>query len=198
MEFNYLLVPRGSLDSKNNVVKVGRTINPVNRLIDYPKGSKMYCVMLVVDAKATEDKICDTFRKLFIHRKDYGNEYFEGDIDEMKKYFSIICEESSCSIEDLYDENDKIEHTSKNKKKNNLIENPIEVYVNERLEYSDKHIKMKTVYDDYINWCEHKNIDVIKRKIFSKMIKQYVDCGVARFKDQSLSAILKMKIKHTK
>ncbi|MBM3203647.1 GIY-YIG nuclease family protein, partial [Candidatus Woesearchaeota archaeon] len=107
MEFNYLLVPRGSLDSKNNVVKVGRTTDPVRRETDYPKGSRMYCVMLVTDSKAVEDKLCDTFRKLFKHRKDYGNEYFEGNIDEMKKYFYMLCEESSRSIKKLYDENNK-------------------------------------------------------------------------------------------
>lgn len=86
MNFIYLLKEREFIRSKEHIFKLGFTTKDItSRGTGYPKGSKFYCCIPV--AGNPELELINQFRKQFKHRTDIGNEYFEGDFQEM---FNII------------------------------------------------------------------------------------------------------------
>ena len=89
-EYVYLLITRESIRMKDNVFKIGRTKNIKNRLRHYPKGTELINVIKVNDAVFVEQEIMRGFKEKFINRTDFGTEYFEGDINEIKFYFCEI------------------------------------------------------------------------------------------------------------
>ena len=48
-------------------------------------GSEFIYTCICENSIETEKQVLDLFNKNFKHRKDYGNEYFEGDIKDMVK-----------------------------------------------------------------------------------------------------------------
>lgn len=73
-----------------NIYKLGRTVNPVRRLTDYPKGSVMIYLSIVKCPEEEEKKIIELFKNKFTHRNEYGREYFQGNpfkmIQEIHNY----------------------------------------------------------------------------------------------------------------
>lgn len=82
-QYIYVLQEREFVRNNENVYKLGKTVNPKQRLSSYPKGSKVHMVMPCEDCNEAEKYLLDLFRELFISRKDIGSEYFEGDLLEM-------------------------------------------------------------------------------------------------------------------
>jgi hypothetical protein len=88
--YNYIIQTRESQRMKENVYKIGRTKCIQKRFKQYPKGSK-----LIYSRKSSDDKISEcllkrNFANIFRQRKDYGSEYFEGEIQNMKIEFDNI------------------------------------------------------------------------------------------------------------
>lgn len=55
----------------------------------YPKSSKLYCCL--PSYVNSESQIIKEFKKLYTHRKDIGNEYFEENFDILYEHmFKII------------------------------------------------------------------------------------------------------------
>ena len=83
----YILKQRSAIEGGHSVYKVGRvgSRNPLDRLAEYEKGSRLICCWLVpVDmVKEAEKDILRIFRKKFMPMESYGNEAFEGDLKEM-------------------------------------------------------------------------------------------------------------------
>ena len=80
----YLLIEREFIKTGENVYKIGLTKKKeLMRFNKYPKGSDLLFHSICINCKNTERKIIEKFKKLFIQRKDYGNEYFEGDYKHM-------------------------------------------------------------------------------------------------------------------
>lgn len=73
-----------------DIYKIGRTVNPVRRLTDYPKGSIMIHLSIVQCPEEEEKRIIELFKNKFTHRNDYGKEYFQGNpfkmIQEIHNY----------------------------------------------------------------------------------------------------------------
>lgn len=67
------------------VYKIGKTIqfNPNKRLCDYPKGSHCKFVIAVQDADGFEDYVMRKFQINYNRRREYGLEYYQGDIKKM-------------------------------------------------------------------------------------------------------------------
>ena len=85
----YLLKTRESIRMNEDVYKIGRTKNMKNRLQQYPKGSEFITTMKVNDQRMCERVLLYTFKDKFKQREDMGNEYFEGNLDQMK---SVLCD----------------------------------------------------------------------------------------------------------
>lgn len=83
-EYIYLLQTREFLRLNQPVYKIGRTTqSPDKRIGQYPKNSKLFLIMSVADCVEKETILLRLFRKEFLARKDYGSEYFEGDVQRM-------------------------------------------------------------------------------------------------------------------
>lgn len=90
VSYIYLIREREFLNTNQNIYKVGRTTqephNKIKRLQDYKKGSEIILVIKVPneDVVSIEDTIKKEFKTTFKSHTD-GCEYFEGDIDKMKR-----------------------------------------------------------------------------------------------------------------
>jgi hypothetical protein len=86
----YLLREREFLKSGEEIYKVGKTINYQRRFNSYPKHSHIICLMSTDFMSLIENKMLKKLRKntKLKNRKDIGREYFEGDVNIIKK---ILC-----------------------------------------------------------------------------------------------------------
>lgn len=85
--YNYIIQTRESQRMKENVYKIGRTKCIQKRFKQYPKGSKLIYSRKSSDDKMSECLLKRNFANIFRQRKDYGSEYFEGEIQNMKTEF---------------------------------------------------------------------------------------------------------------
>jgi len=75
----YLVKEREFIKTNENIYKIGRSKQEnTKRFLQYPKGSELIIQARCIDCIKTEKIIIDLFKKKFIHRRDIGNEYFEG------------------------------------------------------------------------------------------------------------------------
>jgi hypothetical protein len=80
----YIIREREFIRTNDHVYKIGKTTrDPKRRLASYPKGSEVKFFLQVYECNDLEKKLIKMFKDKFIHRKDYGNEYFEGDVNTM-------------------------------------------------------------------------------------------------------------------
>ena len=90
-EYVYLIHEREFWTQGISVVKLGRTKQePSRRLAGYPKGSMVYYFMQVNDCVTVENELIRRFKWNFNQKLEFGIEYFEGDIDRMKKLFRSV------------------------------------------------------------------------------------------------------------
>lgn len=76
-----------------NVYKIGRTVNIVNRMMSYPKGSIVRFHTTCKQLVYIEGEVKKQFAENFIWRKDLGAEYFQGDVNHMRQHIISIIEE---------------------------------------------------------------------------------------------------------
>ena len=94
----YLIQTRECIRCDKDVFKIGRTNDVRLRFAQYPAQSKLCIVLSCVDSKTVEKKLIEKFSKHFeiaflSNGERYGNEYFRGDIEEMKKLFIDVVQE---------------------------------------------------------------------------------------------------------
>lgn len=88
----YLIREREFIRTNEQIYKLGKTTQtPNTRLQGYPKESEVILFIDVADCHKTENILKDEFDKLYIHRKDIGREYYEGDLNSMKRtFFEVV------------------------------------------------------------------------------------------------------------
>jgi hypothetical protein len=85
----YILREREFVKSSEHVYKIGITKSVKNRMGNYPKGSS---IISIIPVNGDPEKLClEKLRETFIHRKDIGSEYFEGDIKSIVKIVTKCC-----------------------------------------------------------------------------------------------------------
>ena len=95
MGYIYLIQEREFLTQNLPVYKIGKsTQENCRRLNSYPKGSKLIFCNEVNECHFIERELIILLKEKFIWRNDLGNEYFEGDLYEIKlvifKYINIF------------------------------------------------------------------------------------------------------------
>lgn len=102
----YLLKEREFIKTKENIYKVGMTRKENHeRFNQYPKGSVLLFQMICNNCKNIEKLVIRRFKKIFEHRKDIGNEYFEGDYKIMiDNIYLIIKNETLDNNVDMFEE----------------------------------------------------------------------------------------------
>lgn len=106
-QYIYLLQEREFIKTKENVYKVGMTKKENHeRFNQYPKGSILLFQVICNNCKNMEKVVVKNFKESFIQRKDYGNEYFEGDYKRMIDiiYLTIKNENDECMVEETLEE----------------------------------------------------------------------------------------------
>lgn len=85
MQYVYIIQEREFIRLEEPTFKIGKTAkeNSRDRISSYPKGSTLMLLLPVKNCHKTEDEIMNVFCKKYIQKRDYGKEYFEGDIDSM-------------------------------------------------------------------------------------------------------------------
>lgn len=80
----YLIQEREFFVSKQNVYKIGKTKQDnMKRVAQYPKGSRLILYIECKDCDKTEIQLINDFITKYKHRTDIGNEYFEGDVNQI-------------------------------------------------------------------------------------------------------------------
>jgi len=79
----YLAQTRDCFDKDNNVFKIGRTADVLKRQRGYPKGTIFIYNRLCVNAQEMESRILTKAAALYKRRTDYGNEYFEAELNAL-------------------------------------------------------------------------------------------------------------------
>lgn len=90
MPYIYLVHCRACINANENIYKIGKSIDFNKRLSGYDKGTIPLLSIFVSECDNFERHLIRIFETRFTSRKDYGSEYFEGDITSMIK---IIIEE---------------------------------------------------------------------------------------------------------
>ena len=103
MSYIYLILEREFIKTNENIYKIGRSNqNNDKRIKQYPNNSKLILQTICSDCHFSENKIISLFKTKYIHRNDIGNEYFEGDVFEMRKDINKIIDEfDKLSIDEL-------------------------------------------------------------------------------------------------
>lgn len=70
---------REFIKTREQVFKVGRTVDIARRLREYPKDSRLLLSVHVRDVKSAERDVMRRLKNNFQGRSDIGKEYFEGD-----------------------------------------------------------------------------------------------------------------------
>lgn len=76
----YILQTRHCIQMRIPVYKVGRASDAGRRLQQYPKGSRLIVRLPVSHMLASERIMLAICNNNFVQRKDFGTEYFQGDI----------------------------------------------------------------------------------------------------------------------
>ena len=91
----YLLIEREFIKTGESIYKIGHTCNeqPLKRFFQYPKNSHLILLIDVENAIDIERTIKKQLKLTpgIQQRRDIGTEYFEGDVNIIKKFFSIYC-----------------------------------------------------------------------------------------------------------
>jgi hypothetical protein len=88
--FIYLIQEREFINTKENIYKIGKTINIKHRMPAYPKQSLLYfCFYCTTCIDEVEKNIILFFDINFKKRIDIGSEYYEGDVATMIKYLTL-------------------------------------------------------------------------------------------------------------
>lgn len=182
IEYIYLLQEREFVKTNEPIFKIGKTKQENNkRFLQYPKGSILLSQSSCNDCDALEKKFIKLFKQKYIHRKDIGNEYFEGDYKLMKKDIHKNIEEEE-DFKEIYNKSienklDNISEKSSNDFIDTLefikVDTPecIKVDTSERTEVDTKQLqKMK----ENINFLDNNFIE--KEDILKKENLSYFKC----------------------
>lgn len=127
---------------KQKIFKIGKTTQKrFNRLNGYPKGSELIIWIKCQNCHKIENEIIQIFKNTFLHKKEYGNEYFEGDSMSMIKIICNIIENENNIIGERY----------------NVIENKDDIVENDIVE-NDDIIENEDDIVENTNVCACKNI----------------------------------------
>lgn len=176
MPYIYLVHCRASVNANENVYKIGKSIDFNKRLSGYDKGTIPIFTIYVQECDNFERQLIMLFENNYQSRKDYGNEYFQGDIkqmiqDIMTEYNkSNLCYEIKTNENISNTQNKEIANNNNNSDTNKLTENLIKT--KRVLITKLNKVKISNVYD-YINNVRLNSNDFNNSQYFH-MLQNYV------------------------
>jgi len=164
-QYVYLIQEREFIKTSENIFKVGKSKQENNKRINqYPKQSKLILQIICDDCDILEKELIILFKNKYNHRKDIGNEYFEGNFEDMIKniYFTRnniydTINYEKIEKEKIKDEKEKIIQKIKNEIKKKEEE---KILLNQEREYKKNKKRLL------------KELIMKQKEIFKKMIIQ--------------------------
>jgi hypothetical protein len=155
-EYIYLLQEREFITTKQNIYKLGKTKQEnLQRFKQYPKGSKLILQQVCYDCDMLETQLIREFKNKYIHRRDIGNEYFEGDYNEM--------------VKDIY-----------NKITNHVISNEDNNFKTEELDIENDFMEYYNNWDRWLN----NNVSIYEPSVFEEKFERYrIKANIRRIED---------------
>ena len=84
IHYIYLLQTKHSIDKKEQVYKIGRTVQTnYKRILQYPNQTIVLHQTICTDSVYYEYQIIKLFKEKYIQIREYGKEYFKGDCNDM-------------------------------------------------------------------------------------------------------------------
>lgn len=158
MGYIYLIHEREFLTQNLSIYKIGKTEQEnLKRFNGYAKGYKIILYIKVFNCNLIEKNLIKLLEEKFYKKKEYGNEYFEGDEYDICKYILYY----------IYLNNNKID-----KRLDNDIDNKIDKRLDDEL--------YKNIVNDYIIFIT--NIYEQIKYFNEKIEKEYDDDEIQRFK----------------
>jgi hypothetical protein len=109
-EYIYLLQTREFINKDEKIYKIGRTCKDnLTRFNQYPKGSKLLFQVICEESKEREKELLIKFREKYIEKKEIGNEYFEGNYNEMIKDIFECIEKEYIQLKKEKDKKERME-----------------------------------------------------------------------------------------
>lgn len=79
-----MLIEREFIKTGENIYKIGKSKQDnLKRFNQYPKQSKLLLQIVCDDCDELEKRLLKIFKEKYIHCRDIGNEYFQGDCEDM-------------------------------------------------------------------------------------------------------------------
>jgi len=86
----YIVKEREFIKTNENIFKIGRSKNIVNRMPSYPKDSRIYSIIYTPNVNEFEKTMIERFDNLFVNRTDIGREYYECSENEIMSETLIL------------------------------------------------------------------------------------------------------------
>jgi hypothetical protein len=179
----YIIQLREFINQNLDVYKIGKTQNVQQRKRQYPKNSKLILSIEVDDMHESENHLKHIFKKRFKQCKDYGTEYFEGNIEDMTKLINEYVDNRNANkidYEELKDFRIKKDTTSVSKSvsKQIVVESPdIDDILYEELlkkQKRDEATEIDKISIDKHHWKRCLGVDVLNEEIIDKFTKESI------------------------
>jgi hypothetical protein len=167
------------LNANLPIYKIGKTEQEnIRRFSQYPKGSLLLIQTKVQDCNIAEKELISIFKNKFKWRKEYGYEYFEGSLEEMKNIINAYTIIMNSKIDNHKSRDKKTKNKSNyiNEQKND--EYPKEIKTSDHIEKKEPIIQMDTVKkrrSDYL--CLICNKSFVKMKDYLEHTARTNDCN---------------------
>ena len=162
----YLLVEREFIKTNENIYKIGKTKQEFGKMFNqYPNGSILFLHLNVKNVDAFEKTLIELFCLEFKRRLDIGNEYFEGDVDKMKKLIY------DCDINNMINKISETNIIIKEKEEINKVET-----LNLKLEKLNLKLEKEKIKEEKIKKdkekLDKKQHDQIEKEALQKLEKE--------------------------
>ena len=166
----YIIQEREFIKTCEKIYKIGKYKQENNKRINqYPKQSRLLFQIVCNNCDKLEKELIKIFKNKYIHRKDIGNEYFEGDFEDM--------------INTIYfTRNNKMDIVSYEKKQTYIKEDKIksddEIFI-EEFKKSFEIIKDENEKEKYYiksvkitEWARLKKLKIYTSKSINKILRE--------------------------
>ncbi len=173
LNYIYLIKVREFIRTNEEVFKVGKTTQEnLNRFGTYPRGSRILFLRVCVNCHIIEKEVIEIMKTKYIHKKEYGNEYFEGDFKKMINDINKVIDKYY-ALEDENNEDTPVNFEIKDDEVNNLDTHDFKDKIKEqKKQLNEKNIpSLLSIFNKKYEITENSN-DVI---VCSEIYKMFYD-----------------------
>jgi hypothetical protein len=176
----YLIHIREFVNNGDNVYKIGKTKQKnLKRFNNYPNGSELLFHCICDNCDVSEKDIINMFDSKYIKRKEFGNEYYEGDYRLMiYDIFTIIDIKNEKIKEEVKEEIDEVKEEEVD-----LEFIDFSTFVCDDTDINRKKSKIDSKFNEYIKKCNPATIS------FNNFVNN-ITCAEFDFSDNSIISLI--------